>query len=248
MTTDTQAETSGESTGTVDRRTVLKMAGGTAVAVTALSGTASAHQSKFFGCERVCSGTDGDYAVVSVDDGYECRLLENRGRDEDVPWDWDAHCYVAGEGEAVVGYLAEDQIQGDERTNKGCWLCVNPNACAEEHYEDARQIRSELDGSTCGPCEGEMNISVECESTAGPADGEWTDDDSDDDGSDGSGDDERDDEATDSGNETAEPTDGASTPVDTGTAADRTESRTELADAIDRLEDVLARIVPDFRR
>lgn len=58
----------------------LKMAGGTALAVTALSGTASAHQSKFFGCDRVNSGTDGDFAVVSVEVGYECREMVNPGR------------------------------------------------------------------------------------------------------------------------------------------------------------------------
>ncbi|WP_135366247.1 hypothetical protein [Halosimplex halophilum] len=150
----------------IDRRTVLKAAGGTAVAVTAFSGTASAHNGKFFGCERVCSGTDGDYAVVAVDDGYECRLLEKRGPREDVPWDWDAHCYTAAEGEVVVGYVAEDEYKKDE----GCWLCLNPNDCAETRNDDARAVRDALDTSTCSPCEGEMNISIGCEPATGPTD------------------------------------------------------------------------------
>jgi hypothetical protein len=150
---------SSDRTTPLDRRTVLKAAGGTAVAVAAFSGTASAHNGKFVGCERVCSGTDGDYAVVAVDGGYECRTLEKAGRREDVPWDWDAHCYTAGEDEAVVGYVAEDEYQQDG----GCWLCLNPNDCAEAHYDDARAVRAALDDSTCGACEGEMNISVGCD-------------------------------------------------------------------------------------
>ena len=166
--TDTDRQGPTDRTTSLDRRTVLKAAGGTAVAVAAFSGTGSAHNGKFFGCERVCSGTDGDYAVVAVDGGYECRTLEKAGRREDVPWDWDAHCYTAGEDEAVVGYVAEDEYEQDE----GCWLCLNPNDCAEAHYDDARAVRAALDDSTCGACEGEMNISIGCDPAAEPADDE----------------------------------------------------------------------------
>jgi len=169
--TDTDRQGPTDRTTSLDRRTVLKAAGGTAVAVAAFSGTGSAHNGKFFGCERVCSGTDGDYAVVAVDGGYECRTLEKAGRDEDVPWDWDAHCYTAGEGEVVVGYVAEDEYEQDE----GCWLCLDPNDCAENHYDDARAVRAALDGSTCGACEGEMNISIGCEPAAEPADDDTAD-------------------------------------------------------------------------
>jgi len=150
----------------LDRRTVLKIAGGTAVSVAAFSGTASAHNGKFFGCERVCSGTDGDYAVVAVGDGYECRTLRRDGPRDDVPWDWDAHCYTATEGESVVGYVAEDEYRKDE----GCWLCVNPNDCAADHHDDAEAVRDAIDGSTCGSCEEEMNVSIGCEPAAEPAD------------------------------------------------------------------------------
>jgi len=155
-----------DATTSIDRRAVLKAAGETAVAVVAFSGTASAHNGKFFGCERVCSGTDGDYAVVAVDDGYECRTLEKAGPREDVPWDWDAHCYTAAGDEAVVGYVAEDEYETDE----GCWLCLNPNDCAEVHYDDARAVRDALDASTCGLCDGEMNVSIGCEPATEPAD------------------------------------------------------------------------------
>lgn len=171
MTTDNQTDndrqgSTDSQTSAIGRRTVLKTAGGAAVGVAAFSGIASAHNGKFFGCERVCSGTDGDYAVVAVDDGYECRTLAKAGPREDVPWDWDAHCYTAAEGEAVVGYVAEDEYKKDE----GCWLCLNPNDCAEVHYDDARAVRDALDASTCGPCEGEMNISIGCEPATEPAD------------------------------------------------------------------------------
>ncbi|MFC7197255.1 hypothetical protein ACFQL4_25780 [Halosimplex aquaticum] len=148
------------------------MAGGTALTVSLVSGTASAHRSKFFGCERVSTGTDGDFAVVSVDGGYECREMENEGPLEDVPWNWDAHSYVATEGEAVVGFMAENEVRGDDRANEGCWLCVNPNACAEDRYDSAEQIREELDNMTCGPCGSDVNISVGCEPAAEPGDDE----------------------------------------------------------------------------
>ncbi|WP_436929294.1 hypothetical protein [Halosimplex halobium] len=212
----------------VDRRTVLKAAGGTAVAVTAFSGTASAHNGKFFGCERVCSGTDGDYAVVAVDDGYECRLLEKRGPREDVPWDWDAHCYTAGDGEVVVGYVAEDEYKKDE----GCWLCLNPNDCAETHYDDARAVRDALDTSTCSPCEGEMNISVGCEPASEPAD----DGDARDSEGTGAGSDSDADSGTDAPQ--AEP----NAPTDASTGSPR------FAAVVDRVNRLLRAIGPGFRR
>lgn len=150
------------------------MAGGTALTVSLATGTASAHKSKFFGCKRVASGTDGDLAVVTADDGYECRRMENRGPSDDVPWDWDAHTYIAGEDEAIVGVIAEDEVRGDDRVNEGCWLCLNPNTCAEAHYDTAEQIRDELDTAACGPCGSDVSISEECEPASAPAADETT--------------------------------------------------------------------------
>lgn len=240
MTTSNQTGTSGGESTPVDRRTVLKVAGGTALAVTAFSGTASAHQSKFFGCERVCGGTDGDYAVVSVDDGYECRELENRGPRDDVPWDWDAHCYVASEGEAIVGFIEEDEYKDDE----GCWLCLNPNACAADHYESRREVRDAIDESTCTPCEGELNISVDCKTAAEPADG-----------GEGAGSaDGEDSESTDDGGESTETTDGAEDAgsEDAGEAGsesnDESAARQEFGGVVRQVDRLLRRFVSEFHR
>lgn len=154
----------------LNRRRLLKAAGGVVAGVAALSGTASAHQSQFFGCSRVCTDTDGNYAVVAVDDTFECRPLETESDREDVPWDWGSYCYEAAEGEVIVGMLEEEVWVGNTRTEDGgCYLCVNPNACAEEHfYSPAAIIYHLYLNDTCGPCGDSITPKGNCRAYGAP--------------------------------------------------------------------------------
>jgi hypothetical protein len=147
-----------------DRRSVLKLIGGTTVTVGAMSGTASAHSSKFLGCSQVCSDTQGDFAVVSIGGGFECRPIDEQSNRNDVPWSHDnTYCYESDPGEAVVGILEEDEYQGDY-AGEGCTLCLNPNRCASNHYDSVQAIVDDLDDDpNCGACQGEIDRDGDCD-------------------------------------------------------------------------------------
>jgi hypothetical protein len=155
MTDSNPAEEPEDVSNHINRRSVLKLVGGTTVAVGAMSGTASATQSQFYGCSQVCTDTDGNLAVVSTDSGYECRLIEYKSDRGNEPWPYDnTYCYEYDEEteEAVVGIIEESD--GD------CILCVNPNNCAGNYYDDPADIVADLNSSsTCGRCEGAVRES-----------------------------------------------------------------------------------------
>lgn len=132
----------------VNRRRLLKLVGRTAVGLGLWSGTASAHRFTFYGCETVCTDTDGNFAVVDTGDGYEGRTLSPDSR-RDVPWSHDhTFCYTAADGERVVGFV-EENIYGGTCGGNGCTLHVNPNDCVAV---DGREILKTLDRDTVGVC------------------------------------------------------------------------------------------------
>ncbi|WP_123537945.1 outer membrane protein assembly factor BamB family protein [Halosimplex salinum] len=160
----------GETSGRITRRTVLKAAGVAVVGGIGATGRASAHQMHFFGCGEVCTDTDGNFAVVSVDGGYEGRKLTPAMGRDDVGWDYDnTYCYEATADEVIVGFVEEDVYRGDERADDGCTLCLNPNDCAAEHYDDPQEIIDDLDEDDVGVCVGELSVG-DCEVFESPAD------------------------------------------------------------------------------
>ncbi len=165
-----QPTTSGDVDGgrAVNRRTVLKVVGGTTLALGGMSGVASAHAAQFSGCGRVCTDTDGNFAVVATGDGYEGRHLEAASAG-DVPWSHDnTYCYEATDGERIVGFIEEDEWNQGE----GCTLCLNPNDCATDHHDGAQDIIDNIDESTIGVCEGVLTTgNCTVSGTGEPSDG-----------------------------------------------------------------------------
>lgn len=182
----------------VDRRDVLKWAGAATVGVGMLSGTASAAESQFYECSRVCTCTDETLAVVETDDGYECRRLDKDDSDRaadrvDAAFACDTYaCYEASDDETIVGVLHktddgegsgddEDEDDGGEDESKEltCRLCLNPNDCASDYSDSGDEILDDLDESTCGgcaeyttTCRGEVFDSDGDESGPGEGDGD----------------------------------------------------------------------------
>jgi len=178
----------------INRRRLLQTLGVAAAGFVGVTGTASAHQSKFFGCQRVCTGTQGSYAVVAVDDTYRCREMQQASGTTDVPWDWTTYCYEATDGEVVVGLLEENVVQGGtENENGSCTLCLNGNACAASAYGSASAVVTALNESdTCDVCAGNVEVSSSCTTYTAPPDDE--DDAGDDSSGDGSNDDSNEDD------------------------------------------------------
>lgn len=155
----------------IDRRQLLKTIGATTAGLVAVSGTATAHRSQFTGCESVCTGTDGSFAVVAVDGTVTCREMTATDG-VDVPWDWQSYCYEAADDETVIGILKENVIQGSEVDPEGsCAFCPNPNACAEDAYDSVAAVVSTLDeADTCGVCAGHVEAGSDCTTYTKPGD------------------------------------------------------------------------------
>jgi len=151
----------------VNRRNVLKLVGGTTLALGGLTGAASAHSAQFSGCGRVCSDTDGDLAVVATGNGYEGRQMEAASGTGTVPWSHDnTYCYEAADDEVVVGFIEEKEWHQGE----GCTLCLNPNQCATNHYDSAQEVIDNIDDASIGVCAGTLSTG-DCTVT-GAADGD----------------------------------------------------------------------------
>jgi len=189
MTNETR-DGDGRSTG-VPRRQLLKTVGAGAIGLVAASGTASAHRSQFFGCSQVCTDTDGDYAVVYDRGDYECRPITRSSNRNNLPWDYGAYCYEADWDEAIVGMIEENVLVGDTTVEDGvCTLCVNPNRCAENYYDDPGDIVDALnEHDSCVPCQGSVELGDDC--TVYGSSGRNGDDDRPWDGSHGGDDEER---------------------------------------------------------
>lgn len=139
------AADSGDGRFSIARRNVLKALGGSVVAVGALSGTASAHASQFFGCTQVCSDTDNSKAIVYVDGSYELRDLDKNDPDsyserKNVPWaPYASACYELMDDEAaVVGVVHTLESEGR------CEVCLNPNRCAQNYVDDRQDVMDDL--------------------------------------------------------------------------------------------------------
>jgi|GEM_PF-5675522 len=155
--------TNDDTTG-LGRRGVLKLIGGATAGLGLWSGTASAHAFTFEGCERVCTDTDGNYAVVEAGVRYEGRKLP-AAPERDAPWGHDnTFCYTAADDERVVGFIEEDEY----RKGEGCTLHVNPNDCVSV---GADEILSLIDRDTIGGCDGVLYPA--CDPTLPEAD--WVD-------------------------------------------------------------------------
>ena len=189
---DPDGTVSNQKTGGMNRRRLLQTVGVGAAGFVGMTGIASAHETKFFGCERVCTGTQGSYAVVAVEDSYECRTMQQASDSPDVPWSWTAYCYEAATDEVVVGLLEENVIEGGTKNEDGtCTLCLNTNDCATTAYDDGSGIVATLnEDSACGVCTGNVEISGSCTTYTEPSD----------DGNDGSSDDGNSDDSSDDGN------------------------------------------------
>lgn len=151
-----------DDTFSIDRRDVLKMTGAAVVGAGAFAGSASASRSQFIGCTQVCTGTDGDHAVVWTGEAYECRLLDKSDEEQaserdDLAFEAQVFaCYETEEDEeTIVGVLHRDADAGGEDTDVA-GFCLNPNDCAEEYYDSADQVLSELD------CDAYDEIRPEC--------------------------------------------------------------------------------------
>lgn len=192
MTPTNRTDGADESSG-INRRRMLKTIGAATAGLVAVTGTATAQRSQFTGCQRVCTGTDGTYAVVAVDGTFTCRKMSARD-DVDVPWDWQSHCYVADDDETVIGILEEQVVNGTDVDPDGhCTFCPNPNACAGEAYESVETVLTALDqDGSCGVCTGNFESGTDCTTYGVPGD-DGTDDSSDgetgDDGSESGGED-----------------------------------------------------------
>lgn len=140
------------------RRTVLQIAGGTAAGLAVVSGTASAHQSQFYGCTQVCSGTMNNLAVVKTAEGdFECRWMDRESERRNQDWSGTQHCYeLSGDEQAVVGMIEKDRIEDEDgNVTKECVLCENPNRCAQNYYDSRDQIMADLEGNgTCVDVDG----------------------------------------------------------------------------------------------
>lgn len=134
----------------VVRRDVLKIVGGSALGLTALTGTASAWQFQFYGCSQVCSDSRGSRAVVAVDGGYECRpTTEWNSNRQNQNWKWKSACYEVSGDEAIVGIV-------ESCTPDSLKFCLNPNNCASNYYDTAEKIVAELNESGC--CNGNIRV------------------------------------------------------------------------------------------
>jgi len=155
----------GTQSTTLNRRRLLQTVGAGVASLTALSGLASAHQSQFFGCSQVCTDTEGDYAVVFHRGEYECRPITRTSDRNNLPWDWTAYCYEADWDEAIVGMIEENVLVGNEIVDDGtCTLCLNPNRCAQNYYDDPGDIVDALnEDGTCAPCLGSVELGTDCD-------------------------------------------------------------------------------------
>ncbi|MBO4248318.1 hypothetical protein IL252_10885 [Halomicrobium sp. IBSBa] len=156
----------------VDRRRVLKTIGAATTGLLAASGTAAAHETQFEGCDRVCTGTDGSFAVVAVDGTFTCRPMTATSG-VDVPWSWQSYCYEASADETIVGLLEENVVRGGTTDPNGsCSLCVNPNDCAAAAYDSVGDIVAALDqNDACGVCAGHVEAGSDCTTHAVDGDG-----------------------------------------------------------------------------
>ncbi|WP_372478970.1 hypothetical protein ACAH01_09185 [Halomicrobium sp. HM KBTZ05] len=147
----------------VDRRRVLKTIGAATAGLLAASGTAAAHETQFEGCDRVCTGTDGSFAVVAVDGTFTCRPMTATSG-VDVPWSWQSYCYEASADETIVGLLEENVVRGGTTDSNGsCSLCINPNDCAVAAYDSVDDIVAALDqNDACGVCAGHVEAGSDC--------------------------------------------------------------------------------------
>jgi hypothetical protein len=111
---------------TINRRTLLKASGGTAIGLAAFSGTGSAHPAdeiRFCGCSQVCVKTSHSYRILyatETADGYTCSLEPSITGTEPR----DSDCYTVDSGEKIIGVL------DGTRT-----LYLNPNTCAQRAIE-----------------------------------------------------------------------------------------------------------------
>lgn len=166
-----ETDTNSTETFSIDRRDALKLAGGAIVGVGAFAGTASASNTQFLGCSRVCTGTDEDHVVLLTGDGYECRKLDKQddemaAESDDLAFAAEVYaCYEADEDEAIVGALHRDSDAGDDDTAVA-GLCLNPNDCATEYYDSREQLLSELD------CDAYDEIRTDCIGEAFDSNGE----------------------------------------------------------------------------
>ncbi|WP_018258642.1 hypothetical protein [Halomicrobium katesii] len=184
----------------VDRRRVLKTIGAATAGLLAASGTAAAHETQFEGCDRVCTGTDGSFAVVAVDGSFTCRPMTATSG-VDVPWDWQSYCYEASADETIVGLLEENVVRGGTTDSSGsCSLCVNPNDCAASAYDSVDDIVAALDqNDACGVCAGHVEAGGNCTTYAVDGDSGSDDGDGSETGDDGSDGDDPDDGGADDG-------------------------------------------------
>jgi len=110
----------------IDRRTLLKASGETAIGLTAFSGMASASpptEIRFCGCSQVCVQSSASYRILyatETDDGYTCSLEPSITAPEPRTSD----CYTVDPGEKVIGVLDGDRT-----------LFLNPNTCAQRANE-----------------------------------------------------------------------------------------------------------------
>lgn len=133
MTSESRAET--EPDVVVERRSVMKAVGGTAVGVSGLAGVASAGKKKkkkkkklkyhFYGCSQVCVNKRGVTAVIWNEEEEEFRyacIVQSSNRNDPPVRDWEnVYCYEVGGGEAIVGICY-----------RGTFI-ANPNRCAENY-------------------------------------------------------------------------------------------------------------------
>ncbi|NLV10615.1 hypothetical protein GOC74_11830 [Halomicrobium mukohataei] len=172
----------------VDRRRVLKTIGAATAGLLAASGTAAAHETQFEGCDRVCTGTDGSFAVVAVDGTFTCRPMTATSG-VDVPWSWQSYCYEASADETIVGLLEENVVRGGTTDSNGsCSLCINPNDCAAAAYDSVDDIVAALDqNDACGVCAGHVEAGSDCTTYAVDGGGDGSDGDDAGSGTDGDG-------------------------------------------------------------
>lgn len=113
----------------INRRTALKAAGGTAVGLAGLAGTASATGGKkklryhFYGCSQVCVNRRKVTAVVWTGRKFRYACITRSSSRNDPPvrgWK-NVYCYEVDGHEAIVGLC----YKGD--------FIPNPNRCAKNY-------------------------------------------------------------------------------------------------------------------
>lgn len=225
----------------IDRRQLLKTIGATTAGLVAVSGTATAQKTQFTGCERVCTGTNGSYAVVAVDDTVTCRSMTATDG-VDVPWDWQSYCYEAAEGETVIGILEADTATADSSEGT-CTFCPNPNPCADAAYDSVASVVSTLNGTgACGSCVGHIEAGGDCTTYTKPGDdGDGSDDsgtgdDGEGESGDGSGNESTDDTESGSGDD-SEDESGSDETGDESESTEPTGGTTEPTDESDEVSD-----------